>query len=91
MLEGLKAETSLSARLGASAVYRCLDRKVRRYLTTAAILMVVWMIIVLIKCPADNLVVVEVAWYLFYVPMLFLPLLVLRGYLGPWVSTDIAS
>lgn len=64
---------------GASAYYRCSDAEVRRYLALATGLMVGWMILVLVKYATHNPVVSEYAWYLFYVPMLFLPLLSLFG------------
>ena len=66
---------------GASAVYRCSDRTVRRYLVAATSLMVFWIILVILKYAATSPKFEEAAWYLMYVPMLFLPLLVLLGVL----------
>lgn len=66
---------------GASAYYRCSDSEVRRYLAIATALMVGWMILVLVKYSSPHPAVSEYAWYLFYVPMLFLPLLSLFGVL----------
>ena len=64
---------------GASAFFRCSDRIVRRYLAIATALMVGWMVMILVKYLADSPIFIELAWYSYYLPMIFLPLLALFG------------
>lgn len=64
---------------GASAYFRCSDAVVRRYLVGATTLMLGWMILVLVKYSTDFPLLTEYGWYLFYVPMIFLPLLSMLG------------
>ncbi|MDD6259805.1 MAG: hypothetical protein PUA74_01795 [Clostridiales bacterium] len=66
---------------GISVHERLIQTQVRRYMTATASLMVFWFIIRTVKyhfVPADApAAVTRYLWYLFYLPMLFIPLLAL--------------
>lgn len=59
---------------GASAYFRCSDAVVRRYLVSATALMLGWMILVLVKSSTDFPWLTDYGSYLFYIPMIALPL-----------------
>lgn len=66
---------------GFSVRSRILQTQVRRYMTAVASLMVFWFLVRTVKFHfiSDALYMVDIArylWYLFYLPMLFIPLLV---------------
>ncbi|MFT3875889.1 MAG: histidine kinase N-terminal 7TM domain-containing protein [Propioniciclava sp.] len=66
---------------GVTAYQRCSDATIRRYVAWATALAVWWMIVALIKSSAREPLIVEACWYLYYIPILFLPLLVMFGVL----------
>lgn len=59
---------------GASMYMRCSDMVVRRYLVLIVSLLVLWLLAVLVKYASVSDVVGQMCWYLYYVPMVFIPL-----------------
>lgn len=60
---------------GISVSHRCADAVVRRRLLLIDILLVTWNIDALVKYTAVSDAVVELCWYLYYIPIVYLPLL----------------
>ncbi len=60
-----------------SIYIRCSDLAIRRYLMLMSSFFLMWLLIVLLKYPTGNDLLVSLYWYLFYIPMLFAPLLCL--------------
>ena len=56
---------------------RCPDAAIRNQLITIAVLLMLWMLDVVVKYPLRNDLAVSLCWYLYYVPMLFVPVLCL--------------
>ena len=56
---------------------RCPDAAIRNRLIGIAVLLMLWMIDVVVKYPLRNDLAVSLCWYLYYVPMLFIPVLCL--------------
>lgn len=56
---------------------RCPDASIRRYLKTIAALLVLWLLVVIMKYQIDSDLVTSTLWYLYYVPMTFIPALCL--------------
>lgn len=64
--------------LWAVSVYlRCTDIVVSRYLETIAALFAFWLLVVLLKYQISDDLIASTLWYLYYVPMLFVPVLCL--------------
>lgn len=64
---------------GYSVHLRCSDVTIRRNLKIAAALLAAWLLDVLLKYPAQNDLTTSIMWYLYYVPMLFVPTLSLSS------------
>lgn len=64
---------------GFSVHMRCSDAQIRHRLKGVALLVGLWMLDVLIKyrCPINSPQLIAFLWYLYYVPMTFIPLLCL--------------
>jgi hypothetical protein len=64
---------------GFSVHVRCSDARIRHCLKGVALLVGLWMLDVLVKyrCPVDDPRLIAFLWYLYYVPMTFVPLLCL--------------
>lgn len=60
---------------GYSVYLRIVQTHVRRYLLAVSALMVVWVIIRTIKYTVSDVDLTRRLWYLFYLPMIFIPLL----------------
>lgn len=60
---------------GFSACRRCTDRFVRRCLAGVCALCLFWILDTLVKYPCQIDELVRLLWYLFYIPILFIPLL----------------
>lgn len=60
---------------GMFSCWRCFDLKVRRYLIACFMLFAGWMLAVIVKYAVLWDPLVELLWYVFYIPMLFVPLL----------------
>ena len=58
---------------GFSVHLRCSDIKIRGNLKIIAALLAAWLLDVLLKYPVKNDLVTSVMWYLYYVPMTFIP------------------
>ena len=58
---------------------RCSDAVIRRNFTIIAALLVFWLLAVLVKYPAQGDEMVSMLWYLYYVPMQFIPTLFLAS------------
>ncbi len=56
---------------------RCPDAAIRNQLIAIAALLMLWMLDVVVKYPLRNDLAVSLCWYLYYVPMLFIPVLCL--------------
>ena len=62
-----------------TANLRCSDAIIRRNLTVISALLVFWLLDVLVKYPAEDDWAVSMLWYLYYVPMQFVPTLFLAS------------
>ena len=62
---------------GVSISHRCSDDAVRRYLTWADALMVLWQIVALCKYAAMSDWLVAALWYAYYLPLALVPLMLL--------------
>lgn len=60
---------------GPFSCWRCFDLRVRRYMAGCFILFAGWMLIVIVKYAVLWDPAVELLWYSFYVPLLFVPML----------------
>ena len=58
-----------------SIAARCPDAYIRRRFVAIAGLLAMWMLLVLIKYPSRNDLFSSICWYLYYVPMIFVPAL----------------
>ena len=58
---------------GVSMYVRCSDAVVRRYLVAMAALLIAWLLIVLVKYALVSDIAAQICWYLFYVPLIFIP------------------
>ncbi len=56
---------------------RCPDAAIRNQLIGIAVLLTLWMLDVVVKYPLRNDLAASLCWYLYYVPMLFVPVLCL--------------
>ncbi len=56
---------------------RCPDAAIRNQLIGIAVLLMLWMLDVIVKYPLRNDLAASLCWYLYYVPMLFIPVLCL--------------
>ena len=66
----------LFAQWGFSARNRIIQPQVRRYLTAVSVLMIVWMTVRTVRYSLEEaLWLMRHLWYLYYLPMLFIPLL----------------
>ena len=68
---------SLLAGWGISLQLRIIQTQVRRYLLAAAMLMTLWLLLKIINYSVDCTDINRRLWYLYYVPMLFIPLVAL--------------
>jgi len=62
---------------GISVSVRCSDKAIRKYLVGTAALLIGWMLVVLLKYSAEDDLFMSVSWYLFYIPIIFAPMLCL--------------
>ena len=58
---------------GISLHMRIIQTQVRRYLLAVAMLMAVWLLLKIVNYSIDNIVINRYLWYLYYIPMLFIP------------------
>ena len=58
---------------GISLHMRIIQTQVRRYLLAVAVLMAVWLLLKIVNYSIDNIVINRYLWYLYYIPMLFIP------------------
>lgn len=58
---------------GFSVHVRCSDARIRHYLMTVSALCVGWILVVIMKYASSHDVLESYLWYLFYVPLLFIP------------------
>lgn len=71
------ALTPLLTAWGVSIFLRCSDAKIRGCLMTIVGLLLSWFLLVLLKYPSPDDLFVSACWYLFYIPMVFIPTLAL--------------
>ena len=55
--------------------YKLYDKKTRRYILIIGLLIVFWMLIRIIKGIVDNSFVERMCWYIYYLPLIFIPTL----------------
>ena len=55
--------------------YKLYDKKTRRYILIIGLLIVFWMILRIIKGILDNSLLERICWYLYYLPLIFIPTL----------------
>ena len=60
---------------GVSVRKRIVNRNIRNLLTAIAILMIFWINVRTVKYSAESYAVIRYAWYLYYIPQLFIPTL----------------
>ncbi len=58
---------------GISIHLRIIQTQVRRYLLTIAFMMASWMLLKIVNYSLDSMDVNRLLWYLYYIPMLFIP------------------
>lgn len=58
-----------------SVYVRCPDATIRNQLIAIAALLAFWLLDVIVKCPMKSDLGTSICWYLYYVPMLFVPAL----------------
>ena len=62
---------------GISLHMRIIQTQARRYLLAVAALMAVWLLLKIVNYSIDNIVINRYLWYLYYIPMLFIPTIAL--------------
>ena len=62
---------------GISLHMRIIQAQARRYLLAVAALMAVWLLLKIVNYSIDNIVINRYLWYLYYIPMLFIPTIAL--------------
>ena len=55
--------------------YKLYDKKTRRYILIIGILIIFWMLIRIIKGIIDLPYLERICWYLYYLPLIFIPTL----------------
>lgn len=55
--------------------YKLYDKKTKRYILLIGILIIFWMLIRIIKGILNNLLLERMCWYLYYLPLIFIPTL----------------
>lgn len=60
---------------GPFSCWRCFDSQVRRYMAACFVMLAVWMLVVIVKYAVGWDPLIELMWYSFYVPLLFVPML----------------
>ena len=60
---------------GISVYYRCSDKVIRQNLFFATVLLLLWMVDALAICAIKSVGVIAFCWYLYQIPILFIPLL----------------
>lgn len=60
---------------GISLYYRCSDEVIRRRLVIIVCLLIFWLLDVLVRYKTDTYLVSTITWYLYYIPILFVPAL----------------